>query len=113
MLQLRVWNDALICLPNDAKFVLVGATRGKEDEKIVEELKHYAKDLRIENTIEFFINQPRSKILELFSQSKVAIHTMKEEHFGISIVEMMSSGLITIAHNSAGPKEDIVGRSVS
>jgi len=56
MLQLRVWNDALNCLPNDAKFVLVGATRGKEDEKIVEELKHYAKDLRIENTIEFFIN---------------------------------------------------------
>jgi len=42
MLQLRVWKDALISLPNDAKFVLVGATRGKDDERIVEELKQYA-----------------------------------------------------------------------
>lgn len=29
---------------------------------------------------------------------------MKHEHFGISVVELMSSGIITIAHNSAGPK---------
>jgi alpha-1,2-mannosyltransferase len=42
---------------------------------------------------------------------KVAIHTMKHEHFGISVVELMSSGIITIAHNSAGPKEDIIGAS--
>jgi alpha-1,2-mannosyltransferase len=34
---------------------------------------------------------------------------MKEEHFGITIVEMMSAGLITIAHDSAGPKMDIIG----
>jgi len=34
---------------------------------------------------------------------------MREEHFGISIVEMMSAGLIVIAHNSAGPKMDIIG----
>jgi hypothetical protein len=32
-------------LPSDAKFVLVGATRGKDDERIVEELKLFAKDL--------------------------------------------------------------------
>jgi len=34
---------------------------------------------------------------------------MREEHFGISIVEMMSAGLIVIAHSSAGPKTDIIG----
>jgi len=34
---------------------------------------------------------------------------MKKEHFGIAVVELMSSGIITIAHNSAGPKEDIIG----
>jgi alpha-1,2-mannosyltransferase len=34
---------------------------------------------------------------------------MQEEHFGISIVEMMSAGLIVIAHSSAGPKMDIIG----
>ncbi len=36
---------------------------------------------------------------------------MKYEHFGIAIVELMSSGLLVIAHNSAGPKEDIIGSS--
>jgi len=37
---------------------------------------------------------------------------MKFEHFGISIVEMMAAGIITIAHNSAGPKQDIIGAAV-
>jgi len=27
---------------------------------------------------------------------------MKDEHFGIKIVELMSSGIITVAYNSAG-----------
>jgi alpha-1,2-mannosyltransferase len=33
---------------------------------------------------------------------------MWNEHFGISIVEMMAAGLITIAHDSGGPKSDII-----
>jgi alpha-1,2-mannosyltransferase len=33
---------------------------------------------------------------------------MWNEHFGIGIVEMMASGLIVVAHNSGGPKSDIV-----
>jgi alpha-1,2-mannosyltransferase len=38
--------------------------------------------------------------MDLFSKAKAAIHTMRFEHFGIAIVELMASGLITIAHNS-------------
>ena len=33
---------------------------------------------------------------------------MWNEHFGIGIVEMMAAGLLTIAHNSGGPKLDII-----
>jgi len=36
---------------------------------------------------------------------------MEFEHFGIAVVELMSSGIITIAHNSAGPKADIIGKA--
>jgi alpha-1,2-mannosyltransferase len=68
-------------------------------------------DFEVDSSVEFMINKPRDEILKLFAKSKVAIHTMKEEHFGISIVEMMSAGLITIAHDSAGPKMDIIGDS--
>lgn len=41
----------------------------------------------------------------------MGLHTMKDEHFGISIVEMMSAGLVTIAHASGGPLHDIIGKS--
>jgi len=33
---------------------------------------------------------------------------MEAEHFGISVVEMLAAGLLVIAHNSAGPKFDII-----
>ena len=33
---------------------------------------------------------------------------MWNEHFGIGIVEMMAAGLLVIAHNSGGPKTDII-----
>ena len=63
----------------------------------------------INDKVKFEINQPRERIIEIFSQAKAAIHTMEFEHFGIAIVELMTSGIITIAHNSAGPKLDIIG----
>ena len=56
-------------------------------------------------------NQPRSRIIELFSQAKAALHTMRYEHFGIAVVELMASGIITVAHRSAGPLKDIIGAS--
>lgn len=33
---------------------------------------------------------------------------MWNEHFGICVVEYMAAGLIVVAHDSAGPKNDIV-----
>ena len=33
---------------------------------------------------------------------------MWNEHFGISVVEYMAAGLVTIAHDSGGPRMDIV-----
>ena len=37
------------------------------------------------------------------------VHTMIDEHFGISVVEMLAGGLVVLAHDSAGPKDDILG----
>ena len=46
--------------------------------------------------------------MELLNRAKIGLHSMWNEHFGICVVELMASGLITIAHNSAGPKLDII-----
>lgn len=98
-------------MPKNSKFWLVGSTRGPDDELIVTELKDLAKQLKIEDSIDFKLNVSRDEINQIFRQAKVGIHTMKQEHFGISIVEMMSAGLVTIAHASAGPLQDIIGGS--
>lgn len=74
-------------------------------------LKALAKELKIEDSIDFKLNVSRDELNQIFKVAKVGIHTMKQEHFGISIVEMMSAGLITIAHASAGPLQDIIGGS--
>ena len=44
----------------------------------------------------------------MMSDANIGIHSMKDEHFGIGIVEMMASGLLTIAHKSGGPLLDII-----
>jgi alpha-1,2-mannosyltransferase len=41
-------------------------------------------------------------------EASVGIHTMWNEHFGISVVEMMAAGLVVVAHDSGGPSMDIV-----
>ena len=33
---------------------------------------------------------------------------LSDEHFGISIVEMMAAGVVVVAHRSGGPKQDIL-----
>lgn len=108
-LQLRMWTQVLPSLPNDAKFLVIGSCRDDGDKAIVEKLKDYAHKLDIANKVEFKVNLSRSEILSIFKQAKVAVHTMKDEHFGIAVCELMAAGIITIAHASAGPKLDIIG----
>ena len=47
-------------------------------------------------------------LMNKFKECQLGIHSMEAEHFGISIVEMIASGCIVVAHNSAGPKHDII-----
>jgi len=90
------------------KLFLVGSCRGKDDERRVTELKAEAKELKIDRYVKFIVNISYEALLDLLTESTVGLHTMKDEHFGIGVVEFMAGGLVTLAHNSAGPKMDIV-----
>jgi glycosyltransferase involved in cell wall biosynthesis len=48
---------------------------------------------------------PREELKNILATSKVFLHTMIGEHFGISIAEAMASGCVPIVHNSGGPME--------
>ena len=54
------------------------------------------------------VNATYDTLLYYLTKGMIGLHTMTDEHFGISIIEYMVSGLIPIAHNSAGPKMDIL-----
>jgi alpha-1,2-mannosyltransferase len=90
------------------KLVLIGGCRCKDDEQRVHDLKLLASSLMISDYVEFVINQPYSIVQDYFLQSSIGLHTMWNEHFGIGIVEMMAAGVVVIAHNSGGPKSDII-----
>lgn len=97
-------------------FALIGGAR-PQDQQRLEDLKRlcqqYLSEAKLptgdESAIKFFVNIPRSELREMLGRALCGIHTMIDEHFGIGIVEMMAAGLITIAHNSGGPRSDIIG----
>lgn len=90
------------------KLQLVGSCRNNADENRLQKLKEKAAKLNVENDVEFHKNIMYRDLVTLLGAATAGIHSMTDEHFGISVVEYMAAGAIPIAHNSAGPKMDIV-----
>uniref|UniRef100_A0A8C6XJQ7 GDP-Man:Man(3)GlcNAc(2)-PP-Dol alpha-1,2-mannosyltransferase n=1 Tax=Naja naja TaxID=35670 RepID=A0A8C6XJQ7_NAJNA len=90
------------------KLILIGGCRNLEDEQRVNELKKLCEELGIEEKVEFKVNIPFEELKRHLADATIGLHTMWNEHFGIGIVECMAAGTIILAHNSGGPKLDIV-----
>ncbi|KAI6646320.1 Aspargine-linked glycosylation 11 protein [Oopsacas minuta] len=87
---------------------MIGSCRDHDDIRRVQELKLLSESLGIERRVKFHIKLPFTELLQCLSVCDVAMHTMENEHFGISLVEMMAAGCIMIGHDSGGPKFDII-----
>ncbi|KAM3246958.1 GDP-Man:Man(3)GlcNAc(2)-PP-Dol alpha-1,2-mannosyltransferase [Capsicum annuum] len=110
-LQLEAFAVAIKKLDQDLprpKIQLVGSCRNEADEKRLQNLKDLAIKLDVDDHVEFHKNVLYSDLIRLLGGAVAGIHSMTDEHFGISVVEYMASGAIPIAHNSAGPRMDIV-----
>lgn len=66
------------------------------------------KERKLDKHIEFYPNLDFGEMEQVLFSGMIGLHTMEYEHFGIALVELMACGLIMIAHNSAGPAEDII-----
>ena len=98
-----------IHLVDHVRLVLLGGARGVEDERRVERLRRLADELEIPSRcVEFRINEPFAVLQRLYGEALVGLHTMWNEHFGMGVVEMAAAGMLVIAHNSGGPREDIL-----
>lgn len=90
------------------KLTMIGSTRGAIDEQLKQSVHDRVHDLGLDDVIEIPDNVSFARKQQYLSESVVALHTMKNEHFGIVIVEFLASGAIPVAHKSAGPLLDIV-----
>ena len=107
--QLRIVSELMKeAHPTPVTLVLVGSCRNSEDEMRVQDLRHLAQQLGIAHSVEFRVNQSFSSLQEELSMATAALHTMENEHFGISLVECMAAGCVMVAHDSGGPQRDIV-----
>lgn len=93
------------------KLYLIGSCRNSDDEARVNDLKKLCKEMQIEEFVEFKVNIEYDEMEKLIEKASIAIHTMLNEHFGISVVEFLAAGLLTLTHNSGGPKIDIIDES--
>ncbi|CAG8516410.1 6016_t:CDS:2 [Acaulospora colombiana] len=113
-LQLKALNRLLTNHPEfrdgleKVRLVLIGSCRNEEDQARIQELRKLCERLNIEGNIEFEVNASFPVLVDWLSIAMIGLHTMWNEHFGIGIVEYMAAGAIPVAHNSGGPKMDIV-----
>ncbi|KAF9289961.1 asparagine-linked glycosylation protein [Linnemannia elongata] len=94
--------------PKAVQLVMVGSARNESDNNRIKQLNEKAAQLGITDNVTFVVNAPFSELQAWLARSKIGIHAMLDEHFGIGVVEYMAAGLVPVAHNSAGPKMDIV-----
>uniref|UniRef100_F6W757 GDP-Man:Man(3)GlcNAc(2)-PP-Dol alpha-1,2-mannosyltransferase n=2 Tax=Ornithorhynchus anatinus TaxID=9258 RepID=F6W757_ORNAN len=111
-LQIRAFarllgKEAAKMLPS-LKLVLIGGCRNQEDEQRVSHLRELCRDLGVGESVEFKINIPFEELKRYLAEATIGLHTMWNEHFGIGVVECMAAGTVILAHDSGGPKLDIV-----
>lgn len=96
---------------NRLRLVFVGSCRNQEDLDRVQHLKDFAKHLALDDYVEFKVNASYQELVQCYQKSLIGIHAMWNEHFGISVVELMAAGILMIAHRSGGPRMDIIETS--
>jgi alpha-1,2-mannosyltransferase len=97
----------------DVKLAMIGGCRNASDQAYLKKLQKSCSKLGLDSSVEFRLNVPHAELVSTLGRASVGLHTMWNEHFGIGVVEMMAAGVVTVAHNSGGPKADIIGPSSS
>ncbi|KAI0904268.1 glycosyltransferase family 4 protein [Ustulina deusta] len=92
----------------DAKLVLLGSVRDDNDSRRVYQLRLLVNELHIKDRVIFKLDAPWSEVVEWLGKAYIGVNGMWNEHFGIGVVEYQAAGLISVVHDSGGPKLDIV-----
>ena len=111
-LQIKSFAQFLHEIPSsnqkDYKLILIGSCRNQDDADRVDSLRELADQLHIKQHVEFALNVSFDELKNHLAKATIGLHTMWNEHFGIGVVECMAAGVVALAHNSGGPRMDIV-----
>ncbi|KAK1141200.1 asparagine-linked glycosylation protein [Aspergillus melleus] len=108
-LEERGKNPATSASQLPPKLVLIGSVRhASPDETHIYNLRLLAHELRIRDQTEFLCDASWPTILSHLGTASIGVNAMWSEHFGICVVEYQAAGLISVVHDSGGPREDIV-----
>jgi alpha-1,2-mannosyltransferase len=91
-----------------AKFLIMGKA-GEYSLPTLKRLRDHINRLHVEDRVTLLENVPFKEFLQVLLEAKVYLHTMPQDHFGISVVEAMASGCVPVVHRSGGPWMDILG----
>lgn len=95
------------------RLIMIGGARHAADKARVRELCDARSALGLEGIVELRANASWDELLELLACARAGLHTMQDEHFGISVVELQAAGVVPVAHRSGGVALDIIEDGVS
>lgn len=87
------------------KNMIIAGNLHHYDHRYYQKLKKMIADYDLSNYINLQINISFSKLIQLMQLAKVYFHPRIDEHFGISIVEAMASGLVPVVSDIGGHTE--------
>jgi alpha-1,2-mannosyltransferase len=86
----------------EVSFTIAGLLDSGE---VLNSLLRLIKKLKVSERVKILTNVKRDRLRKMLLNSKVYLHPVINEHFGVSIIEAMSSGCIPVVHDSGGPRE--------
>ncbi len=75
-----------------SRLKLVGSSRNSGDQAAINSLRQLAEQLSISEAVDFHVNVSFAELRMLLGNAVAGLHTMVDEHFGISVVEYMAAG---------------------
>ena len=85
----------------DCEFISIGGLIDEEDSWF----EKFKENLPSNYTLK--TNLPENQLLAILQDSRIYVHLMEGEHFGIAPVEGLASGCLTLVHDSGGMQEFI------
>ncbi|OAX80215.1 hypothetical protein ACJ72_05454 [Emergomyces africanus] len=96
-------------LKQPPQLILIGSIRhSSPDETHIYNLRLLAHELKIRDNTTFLCDASWPAVLAHLRRASIGVNAMWNEHFGIGVVEYQAAGLISVVHDSGGPRQDIV-----